>query len=62
MWSRGELAAVAELADEHDAGSSRTRSTGRSPTTYTPFLSVADRAVTITSASKALNLAGLKWV
>ncbi len=60
VWSRGELAAVADLADEHGAWVLSDEIHGPLADAYTPILSLSDRAVALTSASKAFNLAGLK--
>ncbi|HEY1104809.1 MAG TPA: aminotransferase class I/II-fold pyridoxal phosphate-dependent enzyme, partial [Agromyces sp.] len=65
--SRGELAALAEIAARHGATivSDEVHGPLSQPgTIYTPFLTVSDAArevgVTVTSASKAWNIAGTK--
>jgi cystathionine beta-lyase len=62
VWTRGELGAVADLAAEHGAWviSDEIHGPLALDGAYTPFLEVSDRAVALTSASKAFNLAGLK--
>ena len=60
VWSRGELAALADLADEHGAWVVSDEIHGPLAEGFTPIHAVSRRAVAVTSASKAFNLAGLK--
>jgi cystathionine beta-lyase len=60
VWSRGELAALADLADEHGAWVLSDEIHGPLAEGFTPIHAVSSRAVALTSASKAFNLAGLK--
>jgi len=60
VWTRGELAALAELADEHGAWVVSDEIHGPLAHGFTPIHAVSRRAVAVTSASKAFNLAGLK--
>ncbi|GAB3071784.1 aminotransferase class I/II-fold pyridoxal phosphate-dependent enzyme [Intrasporangium mesophilum] len=65
VHSPDELQALAELADEHSVQVISDEIHGAlvfSTSTFTPYLTVpgAERGVTVTSASKAWNLAGLK--
>jgi cysteine-S-conjugate beta-lyase len=60
VWSRGELAALADLADEHGAWVLSDEIHGPLAEGFTPIHAVSARAVALTSASKAFNLAGLK--
>jgi cystathionine beta-lyase len=60
VWSAAELATVADLAAEHGAWLISDEIHGPLARSYTPIQTVADRAIALTSASKAFNLAGLK--
>jgi cysteine-S-conjugate beta-lyase len=60
VWSRGELAAVVDVAGEHGAWVLSDEIHGPLAHRFTPIQTVSDRAVALTSASKAFNLAGLK--
>jgi cystathionine beta-lyase len=60
VWSRDELAAILDLADEHGAWVLSDEIHGPLARGFTPILSLSDRAVALTSASKTFNLAGLK--
>jgi cysteine-S-conjugate beta-lyase len=60
VWTRGELAAVTDLADEHGAWVLSDEIHAPLADDFTPIHAVSDRAVALTSASKAFNLAGLK--
>ncbi|MEV6229822.1 aminotransferase class I/II-fold pyridoxal phosphate-dependent enzyme [Saccharopolyspora shandongensis] len=63
IWSRDELRTIAELADRHGAFviSDEVHAPLRaSDQDFVPFAAVGDRAVTVTSASKGWNIAGLK--
>jgi len=60
VWTRGELAALADLADEHGAWVVSDEIHGPLAHGFTPIHAVSERAVAVTSASKAFNLAGLK--
>jgi cysteine-S-conjugate beta-lyase len=60
VWSRGELAAVTDLADEHGAWVLSDEIHAPLAHGFTPIHAVSTRAVALTSASKAFNLAGLK--
>jgi cystathionine beta-lyase len=60
VWERDELAAVADVADEYGAWVLSDEIHAPLADTFTPIHSVSTRAVALTSASKAFNLAGLK--
>lgn len=60
VWARGELAAVADVAEEHGAWLISDEIHGPLAPGFTPIHAVSARAVAVTSASKTFNLAGLK--
>src|SRR3954465_12596981 len=60
VWSRGELAAVVDVAGEHGAWVIADEIHGPLARGFTPIHALSDRAVALTSASKAFNLPGLK--
>jgi cystathionine beta-lyase len=62
VWSADELAAIADLAEEHDAWviSDEIHGPLVLEGSYTPFVQLSERGFSLTSASKAFNLAGLK--
>jgi cystathionine beta-lyase len=60
VWSAGELATVADLAAEHGAWLISDEIHGPLARAYTPIATISERAVALSSASKAFNLAGLK--
>jgi cysteine-S-conjugate beta-lyase len=60
VWSRGELAAVVDVAAEHGAWVLSDEIHAPLAHGFTPIHALSDRAIALTSASKAFNLAGLK--
>jgi cystathionine beta-lyase len=60
VWTRGELAAVVDLADEHRAWVLSDEIHAPLAHGFTPIHALSERAIALTSASKAFNLAGLK--
>jgi len=62
VWRRETLEAVADIAADHDAWvvSDEIHGPLVLEGEFTPFLTVSQRGVALTSASKAFNLAGLK--